>query len=243
MMVRGAFSRTADDTGINRFTRIGIIATILIVLAGSAAQLINYKFFDQKIRALDAASDGGVFGAIGDIALAGAAVSAWVLAARTRSARSVVVILAGLLTFLAADKAVRLHDHIPHWLAFYLPLLLASFICLVVVARDIPGRPRFRVDRGVGRAVIDPLVGVGLLLLVFSFLLHLFGERLLLDLGLSSTTGLAYQVKAVVKHGAEVAGWLLITIGLLRLGLPSKHHPDVMAPSALPNASSRNIDG
>jgi hypothetical protein len=58
--------------------------------------------FDQRIPALDPGSDGGVFGAIGDIALAGAAVSAWVLAARVRSARSVATVLAGLLTFLTA---------------------------------------------------------------------------------------------------------------------------------------------
>jgi phage shock protein PspC (stress-responsive transcriptional regulator) len=216
-----------------RLTKVGVLATILIVLAGSAAQLINYGFFDQRIQALDSRSDGGVFGAIGDIALAAAAVSAWLVAARVRSERSVAGVLAGLLTFLAVDKAVRLHDHIPHWLAVYLPVLFGSFVCLVAVARDIPGRPRRRVDRGVGRVVVDRLIGVGLLLLIFSFLLHLFGERLLLVLGVSNTTGLAYQVKAVVKHGTEVAGWLLIALGLLRFGLLSRHDPDAVAPTGV----------
>jgi hypothetical protein len=227
MMISGISSRTVGDVGTNRFTKLGILVTIVVVLAGSAAQLINYGFFDQRIRALDSSSDGGVFGAIGDIALAAAAVSAWVLAARVRSARSVAVALAGLMTFLAADKVARLHDHISHWLAFYLPVLVASFICLVVVARGLSGRPQFRVDRDAGRPVVDGLIGLGLLLLVFSFLLHLFGERLLLALGANST-GLAYQIKAATKHGTEVAGWLLIALGLLRLGLPRRCHPEVV---------------
>ena len=117
-MARGISSYAADDVGTDRFTKVGVLATILIVLAGSAAQLINYGFFDQRIGALGSGSDGGVFGAVGDIAVAAAAVSAWLVAARVRSARPVAAVLAGLLTFLAVDQAVGLHDHIPHWLAF-----------------------------------------------------------------------------------------------------------------------------
>jgi hypothetical protein len=43
-----------------------------------------------------------------------------------------------------------------------------------------------------------------------------------------NTTGLAYQIKAVVKHRTEVAGWLLIALGLFRLGLPRRGHPDAV---------------
>jgi hypothetical protein len=225
IMMSGISSRTAGSTDISRFTRLGVLVTIVIVLTGSAAQLINYTFFGQRIPALDPGSDGGLFGAIGDIALAAAAISAWGLAVRVRSTRSAAVGLAGLLTFLAADSVMRLHDHIPHWLAFYLPLLAAVFICLIAIARSRSGRPWFRGHHGADRAVMDRLIGVGLLLLVFSFSLHLYGKRLLLDLGLSDTTGPTYQIKAVVKHATEVAGWLLITLGLLRLSLARGRHP------------------
>jgi hypothetical protein len=51
----------------------------------------------------------------------------------------------------------------------------------------------------------------GLFLLSVSFLLHVFGEQLLHWLGASST-GWIFQVKVAVKHGAEVAGWCLITL-------------------------------
>ena len=91
---------------------------------------------------------------------------------------------------------------------FLLPVLAAVFVCLAVLARA---------DPGAGRAVADPVIGAGLLLLLCSFLLHVFGRRLLLDLGFSDSAGLAYQVKAAVKHGTEVAGWFLIALGLLRL--------------------------
>jgi hypothetical protein len=222
LMISGISSRTARDTGTGRFTKLGILVTIVIVLTVSAAQLINYGFFGQRIPALDPGSDGGVFGVIGDIAIAAAAISAWILAARARSARSVTAVLAGLLTFLTADNVMRLHDHIPHWLAFYVPVLAAAFICLVIIARGRSGSPWFRVHRGEDRAVVDRLIGAGLLLLIFSFLLHVFGKRLLLDLGLSDTTGLAYQTKAAVKHATEVAGWLLIAFGLLRLSFAPK---------------------
>jgi hypothetical protein len=190
-----------------RARKLGILATLVVVLAVSAAGLINYGLLGERIAALDPGSYFGVFGTAAGIALAAAAVSAWVLAARPRPARPVTALLAGLLTFLAADQVTGLHNHIPHWLAFYLPVLVASFICLVVVARSLSDDSRFR------------LIGPGLLLLGFSFFLNVFGPRLLLDLGLSDSTGWAYQIKAVIKHGTEVAGWFLIALGLYGLRL------------------------
>jgi hypothetical protein len=210
----GIPGRAARDAGTSRFTKPGIILTIVVVLAGSAAQLIDYGFFGNRIGLLNAADDGGAFGAVGDIALAAAAVSAWILAVRVRSARPAATALAVLLTFLAADKVTRLHEHIPHWLAFYLPVLTAAFACLVAVARG-----RSRISRNRGRAATDRLIGASLALLAFSFVVHLFGDRLLVTFG-ASTSGWAYQVKAVAKHGTEVAGWLLTALGLLRLAAP-----------------------
>jgi hypothetical protein len=215
MATSGIASRTARDAGTSRFTKLGILVTIVVVLAGSAAQLIDYGFFGQRIGLLDSETGGGVFGAVGDIALATAAGAAWVLTARARSAHWVTATLALLLTFLAVDKVTRLHEHIPHWLAFYLPVLAAAFLCLVSVARGLSGRPRFRVDHGKGRVAMDQLIGTGLVLLAFSLLVHVFGDRLLVEFG-ASATGWAYQVKAVAKHGTEVAGWLLTALGLLR---------------------------
>jgi hypothetical protein len=73
--------------------------------------------------------------------------------------RPVAVVLAGLLTFLATDKVARLH--VPNWLAFYLPVLVASFISLVAIARAPSGRPRVHAHRGAGYLAMDRLIGVG----------------------------------------------------------------------------------
>jgi hypothetical protein len=217
----GMSGRAPGDGRTNRFTVVGVSATLLVVAAASAAVLINYGF-DLNIAVLASASDTGVFGALVDIAVATAAVAAWVVTARARPARSTAAVLAALLTFLAVDQAIALHAHVPHWPAFYLPVLLASFGCLAVIASGAPGFPAARADQGAGRAVIQRLVGVGLVVLLFSFLLHIFDERGLTGLGVSSPSGWGYQVVAIVKHGTEVAGWLLIALGLFRLGLPGR---------------------
>lgn len=204
-VARGGQLGSVIQVGDIHARKLGILATIAVVLAASAAQFINYGFLGERIGALDPGSYFGVFGTAVDIALLAAAVSAWVLAARSRAARPAATVLAGLLTFLAADQVTGLHNHIPHWLAFYLPVLAASFICLVAVARGRSGGPLF------------PLIGAGLLLLALSFFLHVLGPRLLQDLGLSDYTGWAYQIKAAIKHGTEVAGWSLVALGLYGL--------------------------
>jgi hypothetical protein len=70
MMIGGISRSAARHVGTSRFTKFGVLVTIAVVLAGSAAQLVNYEFFGLRIRSLDPGSDSGVFGVIGDIALA-----------------------------------------------------------------------------------------------------------------------------------------------------------------------------
>jgi hypothetical protein len=171
-----------------------------VVLAGTAAQLIGYELFHGRVPALNSASDGGLFGLVGDISIATATVAAWIVLVRVRPVRVAMVVLPPLLTFLTVDKVVRLHDHIPHWLVFYLPVLAATFVAAAAVARGLSPR-------------CVRLAATGLALLIGSFALHQYGEWLLYHLG-GSDTGWLFQVKAVVKHGLEVAGWLLIALGL-----------------------------
>lgn len=204
------------SNGDERFARLGAFAAVIVVLAGAAAQLVNYVFFNLRIQSLDPGADRGVFGVIGDVAFAAAAVSAWVLTARVRSARPAAATLAALLTFLAADDVTRLHEKIPDWPAFYLPVLFVALICIVAVSRGSSRSFQFRVARGAVLA-LDPLIGAGILLLTLSLLLHVLGL-----LGVADTSGFVYQAKALVKHVTEIAGWLLIALGLLRLGLPAR---------------------
>jgi hypothetical protein len=184
----------------DRLVARGIAATIVVVVAGTTAQLVDYAAYDLRVHALNSNADGGVFGIVGDAALAVAACAAWLLAAVAHRHGAAIVALPPLLTFLAIDKAARLHDHVPHYVFLYLPVLTATFVTAVAVARQLPRR-------------IPRVVGLGLVLLAGSYLLHQFGETLIEDLG-ASPDGWIHQVKAIIKHGAEVAGWMLIALGL-----------------------------
>lgn len=204
---------SASRTGTDRLVAIGIAATTGIVLAGSAAQLIGYGLFHGRVPALNSASDGGLFGLIGNVSIATATLAAWIVLLRIRPRTVAMVTLPLVLSFLTIDKVFRLHDHVPGWLVFYLPLLAATFLAIAAVARRLSPRC-FR------------LTAIALALLVGSFLLHQYGEWLLVHVG-GSTTGWMFQVKAVVKHGLEVAGWFLIALGLA-VGL--REHDDLRLP-------------
>jgi hypothetical protein len=119
--------------------------------------------------------------------------------------------LALLLTFLAVDKTLSMHDHIPHWPAFYVPVIVGTLVALVAVAGDLSRRSL-------------RLMECGLVLLGAAFVLHFTGEALLDKLH-APHGGWAAEIKAVVKHGAELAGWLIVTLALVVgvLELPDSH--------------------
>jgi hypothetical protein len=178
----------------------GIAATGAVVLAGTAAQLIDYGFLDGRVAALDSATDGGIFGVVGDVSLALATAAAWNVLIRMRPVTAATVALPPILTFLTIDKAFRFHDHIPHWIMFYLPLLAAVFVAAVSIARRLSSRC-FRV------------IAIALAMLAGAFLINRSGDWILREVG-GWDNGWMWQVKAVVKHGLEVAGWLLMALGL-----------------------------
>jgi hypothetical protein len=192
--------RSESTAATGRLIAVGIAATTGVALAGMAAQLIGYGFFHGRVQALDSASDGGLFGLVGDISIALATLAAWTVLIRVRPVNIAMVALAPLLTFLTIDKISRLHDHIPNWLVFYLPVLAATFVAAAATARRLSPRC-FR------------LTAIALALLIGSFLLHQYGEWLLYHLG-GSGTGWMSQVKAAVKHGSEVAGWFFVALAL-----------------------------
>jgi hypothetical protein len=103
-----------------------------------AAQLIGYGFFHGRVQALNSVSDGGLFGLVGNISIAAAALAAWVVFIRVRPATIAILVLLPLLTFLAIDKVFRLNDHIPDWLVFYLPVLAVTLLPPPPAARHLP---------------------------------------------------------------------------------------------------------
>jgi hypothetical protein len=202
-MVRSKPRFAARPRQADRVVAGGIALTLAIVLAGIAAQLVNYGL-DLHVAAMDSNKDGGAFGVVGDVALAAAALAAWVVLARDRAQHLAVLALPLLLTFLAVDKTLRLHDEIPGWLAYYVPVLLATFGSILLVGRELPAPSR-------------RLIRVGLALLAISFLIHLAGPTLVDHVGLGGVAWID-QVKGAIKHGAEVAGWLFVGLALFTSG-------------------------
>ncbi|MGY1661077.1 hypothetical protein ACI78Q_07635 [Geodermatophilus sp. SYSU D00705] len=186
-----------------------VVGSVLVVAAGSVAQLVDYAVLDLRVDVLDSAEDGGAFGLVGDLAALAAAGSAWLLLVRSPHRRPALVALPPLLTVIAVDKALRVHDHVPHYLLLYAPVLAGAFACVVAVARMVP-RPGSR------------LLLAGVALLAVAFGLHVVGERVLTGLGVGADP-LAHQLKAVVKHGCEVQAWLLLAIGCVPAALHA--HP------------------
>jgi hypothetical protein len=189
----------------------GIVTTGVIVLAGTAAQLIDYGLLGNRVAALDSATDGGIFGVVGDAALALAAAAAWTALIRMRPVTAATVALPPLLTFLAIDKIFRFHDHISHWIVYYLPVLGAAFVAAVFIARRLPSRC-FRI------------IMIALAMLAGAFLINRSGDWILRAAG-GYDNGWMWQVKGVVKHGLEVAGWLLMALGLFAGVGEIKHTP------------------
>jgi hypothetical protein len=185
------------------------VLTIAVVAAGTVAGLANYAL-RLEVDVLDSSSDGGAFGLVGDLALASAAIAAWAVLGRVRPRAQATAVLAVLLSFLALDKAFRLHDEIAHWPDYYLPILGATLTALLLVARRLPAESR-------------PLIVFGLALLGISLLIHFTGDTVLEKLR-ASDEGWAHQLKAAIKHGAEVAGWLMVTLSLVLGAVAAADH-------------------
>ena len=188
----------ATLAGPGRLAAAGVALATALVLAGAAAQLADYGL-GLDAPALDSSTDGGAFGLLGNVALASAALAALLLA-RIRPRSELTVALSVLLLFLALDKALRVHDHLPGWPVYYLPVLFSTVALLVQVGQRLP-RP------GPG------LMAAAVLLLAGALILHFAGEAILHAVGVGRE-GWGAQLKAAVKHGAEVEGWLLVALAL-----------------------------
>jgi hypothetical protein len=197
-------------TRAERLIAAGIAATGAVVLAGTATQLIAYGLLGDRVALLDAGQDGGIFGVVGDVSLVLAAAAAWIVLIRMRPVTAATVALPPLLTFLAIDKTFRFHDHIPHWVVYYLPVLAGAFVAAAAIARRLSPRC-FRV------------IAIALAMLAGAFLINRTGDWILRVTG-GYDYGWWWQVKGLVKHGLELAGWLLVALGLY-VGVVEKADP------------------
>lgn len=193
-----------------RAIRAGVLVTAAAVAAQSLSQWIDFRVFDLRLRTLDSDHHASVFGAASIGAQAAAAAAIWLRAWKARSRAGLIV--AALLAVLSVLRALMRYEPVferYNVAITALPLGVAFAVLCVLTFRD-PRAPRVVVWAGLG-------------LLACSFVLHAVGpaadaaeptERL--------THTWSYQATGMIKHGAELAGWLLLATGIAAGHLASR---------------------
>jgi hypothetical protein len=182
----------------------GLFATAAAVFAQTASQLIDFRLFNLGLRALDSDHHASIFGAISILAelVAAAATGLRAVASTRRPAWLAVAALIGVLTVPRAlmryESAFERYD-----VSILVAPLAVAFVVLVALTLSDARRVR-------------SMVWASLILLACSFALHAVGPQA--DSGGSATYPAThawrYQATGMLKHGAELAGWMLLATGV-----------------------------
>jgi hypothetical protein len=184
-----------DGWSADRIMAIGLGLAVLAALAQIVTQVISFAVYDDRIGALNSDVHASIFGIVSIVAM-GAAAAATAVRAREAANPRPWWLLTGILTVLLAVRAALPDD--PAALSAPLAIVFVGF--WVLTARD-PARPR-------------TMLRVALFLLVFSFVIHVVGLKIVTELGYGYNTW-PYEIKGMLKHSTEIAGWVLIATGLL----------------------------
>jgi hypothetical protein len=173
---------------------LGVVLTFIVVICQISAQVVDFEFFHLRIRLLDSNSHASVFGVA---SLAAQALSALAAARRSRNSRRstgwlVLALLTALLLVVRIGVSFRA--------AVLLGPVAALFVLVWYLTSDDPKPAR-------------TLVRAGLAALVFSYAVHVFGPHILADLDYAGNTW-PYQIKGILKHSSELAGWMLMAVGI-----------------------------
>jgi hypothetical protein len=190
----------------DRFTRGA--GPFVVAVAGFVAvlvtHLIDFGSENLSIRLLDANSDASWSHRLITATLVAVTAVAVTGGWRSKRQRALWTTAAAILAFLAVDELSNVHtqvDQLAWGKALYGPLLLILGVCIWRLAR-----PK---AQGLG-------LRVGITVLFISFGVHVLGPHIVHALGYG-TDSWPYQVKVALKQGTELAGWLLVLIGLSRL--------------------------
>lgn len=172
----------------------GLLVTGVLVVLQAASQAIDFGVLDLRIRALNSDTHHSLFG-LASLGAQAAMTSAafWRGHALKRHRPAwyalgaivgALVIIRGLASFNATALALPL-------------ACTCGLVCWLT----------FR-DRGAARSVI----WAGLALMATSLVLHKVGPAA--DASTASEYTWAHQITAMVKHGSELAGWMLLVTGI-----------------------------
>jgi hypothetical protein len=178
----------------SRVIRAGIAVTALLVLAQAAAQAINFGF-GLHVQALNSDVHASIFGVVSLAAQGAVAIAAGIRAAGPPRRNAWLLLSALLLVLLAVRIAI------PYDATLLTAPLAVVFVLIWWLGSAAPPRVRL-------------LIAASLALLVFSFVVHAVGLKVLSAVGYGAH-GWPYEIKGIVKHSTELAGWLLLATGLL----------------------------
>ena len=184
----------------------GLLLTAAVVFAQTASQWIDFRLFDLRLEVLDSDHHASVFGAVSILAqaVAAAAIGLRAVSGR-RPALLLVVALVGVLTVPRA-----LMRYVPAFERYDVPILVAplTVACVVLCALTFRDARRVRF-----------IVWGSLVLLACSFALHAVGLQADGSRAYLAHTW-AYQGTGMLKHGAELAGWMLLATGMAAVASP-----------------------
>jgi len=188
-----------DRARMLRGLRAGLLAAAALVLLQAAAQALDYGALDLRIRALNSDSHASVFGIASLLAQGVVAVAGARRAYRRERGTAGWLALAALLGALVFVRAL---------VTYRAAVVAVPLACVLVLICALTWR-----DPRAARAV----VWAALALMGVSLALHEVG--LAADASTASDYSWAYQITAIVKHGCELAGWVLAATGIAAGGV------------------------
>jgi predicted membrane protein len=180
-------------TRTERLVFAGLLLILATVIAQATAQAVDYGVYGLRIGALDSNLHDSVFGIASLLAQAGAVGTALAYA-RRESRRTAWLLLAALVAVLLVLRIGVSYSAAP-----LVPPTAAVFALYWWLTGDTARLAR-------------RLVIAGLVLLAFSFLVHAVGATVVTGLGYDARSW-AWQVKGILKHCTELAGWALLATG------------------------------
>jgi hypothetical protein len=193
--LRSVSRRAFGDWTEKRVITTGIVVAVAAVVGQAATQMVDFVFFGLRIPALDSDVHASLFGIISLAAQGAAALAAGLRGVRSTS-RSAWFALGAILAVLLGVRAGLPDD--PTALAAPLAIV---FVLIWMLTIDDPPRVR-------------KLLRVSLLLLAFSFVVHIVGPKIVAGLGYGAGSW-PYEIKALLKHSAELSGWTLMATGII----------------------------
>jgi hypothetical protein len=189
------FSVTApSQDGMRRVIAAGLLTATVLVGLHAVTQLLDFRVFNLQVRAINADKHDSIFGVASLLAQAGVAVaSVWRARAGGRHRRAWLV-LAALVASLVLVRVL---------VSYNTSMLAVPLACLFALLCWLTWR-----DALAARTV----VWAGLILMLLSLSLHEIGPDA--DSSLASDFTWSYQITGVVKHGCELAGWILVATGI-----------------------------